>query len=77
MSGRCFASKLSAELLDEMEAEIRRRNYAGSISLVEWCKERGVKVSKSSMARYCYLLREADGVRFSAGSMRGVIGRVK
>lgn len=77
MSGRCFASNMSAELLDEMEAEIRRRNYAGSAGLVEWCKERGIKVSKSSIARYSYLLREADGVKFSGGSMRGVIGRVK
>lgn len=77
MAGRCFASRLSVELLSEMEAEIRRRHYADFAGLVEWCCVRNIKVSKSAMGRYCYLLRQFDGIAHAGGSMRGVIDRVR
>lgn len=69
---RSFVHGMPADTLSEFEEEIRRFGYGQSERLVEWLQERGVKSSRSSVARYELALKEADGVSGSAGSMKAV-----
>jgi hypothetical protein len=69
---RSFVHGMPAATLSEFEAEIRRLGYGQSERLVEWLQERGVKSSRSSVARYELALKDADGVSGSAGSMKAV-----
>ncbi|WP_393935955.1 hypothetical protein [Aeromonas rivipollensis] len=69
---RSFVHGMSAATLSEFEEEIRRLGYGQSELLVEWLQKRGVKSSRSSVARYELALKEADGVSGSAGSMKAV-----
>lgn len=69
---RSFVHMMPTTLLMEFDDEIRRLGYGQSEFLVSWLQERGVKSSRSSVARYELALKQSDGVIASAGSMRAV-----
>ena len=69
---RSFVHMMPTTLLMEFDDEIRRLGYGQSEFLVSWLQERGVKSSRSSVARYELALKDADGVSGSAGSMKAV-----
>ena len=70
---KCFVQMMSVDMLLEFEEEIRRLGYGQSAVVAEWLAARGVKSSKSAVARYELALRERDGISAPGGSLRAVV----
>ncbi|MBO2589361.1 hypothetical protein [Shewanella algae] len=73
MRGRNFALNLSIELKEELDSRIRQAAYGSSTEIAAWLCEKGVKASRSAVARYEQALRKKDGVNDVAGSFNAVV----
>lgn len=70
---RNFVLNLSNELKEQLDSMIRKEAYGNSTAIADWLQQRGVKTSRTAVARYEQALKRKDGVLDMAGSFNATV----
>ncbi|ACL31936.1 phage protein Gp27 family protein [Glaesserella parasuis] len=61
-------TKLPANILNELQEQIRENHYSNLYVICEWLKKKGYLISKTALHRYVASLKQIDGYTARSGS---------